>query len=179
MTERIDFTKSEQYTLSIRLSADGFSFSIYNPLTDNDFCFVPHPVNTGYSMTANLKDMLTKTEALKYPYKRVNILYDSPRFTPVPLELFEDEQMDTIFYHNFPKAKGNNEIVLCNVLGRSNVVILFAMDKHTHLLLTEHFPTARFFSTASPLTEYLARKSRLGNSRKLYTYIREQEMEIF
>ncbi len=44
MTERIDFTKSEQYTLSIRLSADGFSFSIYNPLTDNDFCFVPYPV---------------------------------------------------------------------------------------------------------------------------------------
>ena len=128
MTERIDFTKSEQYTLSIRLSADGFSFSIYNPLTDNDFCFVPHPVNTGYSMTANLKDMLTKTEALKYPYKRVNILYDSPRFTPVPLELF---------------------------------------------------PTARFFSTASPLTEYFARKSRLGNSRKLYTYIREQQMEVF
>ena len=129
MTERIDFTKSEQYTLSIRLSADGFSFSIYNPLTDNDFCFVPYPVNTGYSMTANLKEMLTETETLRYPYKRVNILYDSPRFTPVPLELFEDEQMDTVFYHNFPK--GNNEIVLCNVLGRSNVVILFAIDKHT------------------------------------------------
>lgn len=177
MTERIDFTKSEQYTLSIRLSADGFSFSIYNPLTDNDFCFVPYPVNTGYSMTANLKEMLTDTETLRYPYKRVNILYDSPRFTPVPLELFEDEQMDTVFYHNFPK--GNNEIVLCNVLGRSNVVILFAIDKHTHLLLTEHFPTARYFSTASPLTEYFARKSRLGNSRKLYTHIREQQMEVF
>ena len=58
--------------------------SIYNPLTDNDFCFVPHPVNTGYSMTANLKDMRTKTEALKYPYKRVNILYDSP-FHPCSL----------------------------------------------------------------------------------------------
>ena len=128
-------------------------------------------------MTANLKEMLTETETLRYPYKRVNILYDSPRFTPVPLELFEDEQMDTVFYHNFPK--GNNEIVLCNVLGRSNVVILFAIDKHTHLLLTEHFPTARYFSTASPLTEYFARKSRLGNSRKLYTHIREQQMEVF
>ena len=58
-------------------------------------------------------------------------------------------------------------------------VILFAIDKHTHLLLTEHFPTARYFSTASPLTEYFARKSRLGNSRKLYTYIREQQMEVF
>lgn len=177
MTERIDFTKSEQYTLSIRLSADGFSFSIYNPLTDNDFYFVLYPINAGYSMTANLKEMLTETEALKYSYKRVNILYDSPRFTPVPLELFEDEQMDTIFYHNFPK--GTNEIVLCNVLGKSNVVILFAMDKHAHLLLTEHFPAARFFSTASPMTEYFARKSRLGNSRKLYTHIRGQQMDVF
>ena len=82
-----------------------FLFLSITHSTDNDFCFVPHPVNTGYSMTANLKDMLTKTEALKYPYKRVNILYDSPRFTPVPLELFEDEQMDTIFYHNFLKLK--------------------------------------------------------------------------
>ena len=95
----------------------------------------------------------------------------APRFTPVPLELFEDEQMDTIFYHNFPKAKGNNEIVLCNVLGRSNVVILFAMDKHTHLLLTEHFPTARFFSTASPLTEYFDPEKPVGNSGNyIHTY---------
>ena len=31
-------------------------------------------------MTANLKDMLTKTEPLKYPYKRVNILYEAPPF---------------------------------------------------------------------------------------------------
>ena len=151
MTERIDFTKSEQYTLSIRLSADGFSFSIYNPLGDSDFSFDSYPVNTFCSMTANIKEMLASTEALKYPYKRINILVDSPRSTPVPFDLFEDEQMDALFYHNFPKA--NNEIVLGNVLGKSNVVILFAMDKHAHQLLTEHFPTARFFSTVSPLTE--------------------------
>lgn len=177
MTERIDFTKSEQYTLSIRLSADGFSFSIYNPLTDNDFCFVVYPVNASYSMAANLKEMLTETDALKYPYKRINILYDTPRFTPVPLELFEDEQMDTLFYHNFPKE--NNEIVLCNILGKSNVVILFAIDKHVHQLLAEHFPNARFFSAVSPLTEYFAQKSRLGNSRKVYAHLRERLLEVF
>lgn len=177
MTERIDFTKSEQYTLSIRLSADGFSFSIYNPLTDNDFCFVPYSINASYSMTANLKEMLVRQAALKHPYKRINILYDSPRFTTVPLELFEDEQMDALFYHNFTKE--NSETVLCNVLSKSNVVILFAIDKHAHQLLTEHFPSARFFSSASPLTEYFAQKSRLGNSRKLYANIRKHTLEVF
>lgn len=177
MTKGIDFTKSEQYTLSIRLSADGFSFSIYNPLAESDFSFMPYPINASYSMSANIKEMLAATDALKHTYKRINILVDSPRFTPIPLDLFEDEQMDRLFYHNFPKV--NNESVLCNVLGKSNVVILFAMDKLTHQLLTEHFSNARFFSTASPLIEYFAQKSRLGNSRKLYAHIREQLVEVF
>ncbi len=52
MTERIDFTKSELYTLSIRLSADGFSFSFYNPLGEYIFCFVSYTVNASCSMTA-------------------------------------------------------------------------------------------------------------------------------
>lgn len=176
MTERIDFTKSEQYTLSIRLSADGFSFSIYNPLVDDDFYFEPYPVDTLRSMTANLKEMLAKTDALRHPYKRVNVLYDTPRFTPVPFDLFEDEQMDRLFYHNFQQT--GNEIVLCNVLGKSNTVILFGMDKHVHQLVAEQFPKARIFSTISPLTEYFARKSRLGNTRKLYAHVRKHSMDI-
>lgn len=176
MTERIDFTKSEQYTLSIRLSADGFSFSIYNPLADDDFCFESYPVDASRSLTANLKEMLARTDALSHPYKRVNILYDTSRFTSVPFDMFEDEQMDGLFYHNFRQV--TNEIVLCNILGKSNTVILFGMDKHVHQLVLEHFPKARFFSTVSPLTEYFARKSRLGNTRKLYAHMRKQLMEV-
>ncbi len=177
MTGTIDFTQSKRYTLSIRLGADGFSFSIYNPLTGNDFYFVPYAVDVSSSMTANLKQMLAETDALKYPYKRINVLYDTARFTPVPLELFEDEQMDSLFYQNF--SQEDNEIVLCNILGKSNVVILFAMDKYVHQLLSGHFPLARFYSTISPLTEYFARKSRLGNNRKLYAHIREEALEVF
>lgn len=177
MTERIDFTKSEQYTLSIRLSADGFSFSIYNPLTDDDFCFETHKVNASYSITANLKEILEREESLKHAYKYVNVLYDTSRFTSVPFELFEDEQMDAIFYHNFYKM--DNEIVLCNILSKSNVAILFAIDKHAHQLLAERFPIARFFSTISPLTEYFIQRNRLGNNRKLYANIHQLSMEVF
>ena len=39
IAETIDFGKSEQYTLSIRLSTDGFSFSIYNPIHDSSLSF--------------------------------------------------------------------------------------------------------------------------------------------
>ncbi len=174
----IDFTRSASYTLSIRLSADGFSFSICNPSSaGNDFYFFPYPVDVSCSMTANLKHMLAETEALKHAYHQINILYDTDRFTPVPLELFEDEQMDAFFNHNF--LRENGETVLCNVLGKSSVVILFGIDKHVHQLLAKHFPEARIFSTVSPLTEYFARKSRLGGNRKLYAHVREESLEVF
>ena len=172
----IDFTKSNQYTLSIRLSTDGFSFSVYNPLEECDFYFRTYSVNTQQSMAANVKAFLAQTDELKYTYRQINILIHTVRYTSVPLELFEDEQMETIYYQNFRKQ--NNEIVLCNVLGKSNVVVLFSIDKLTHLFLAEQFPNARFFSTISPQIEYLTSRSKLGNNNKLYANIHANSMDV-
>ena len=142
MIEKIDFSQSEQYTLSIRLSTDGFSFSIYNPLNGSDFFFHPYPVNTQRSMAANAKAFLAETEELKRPFKQVNILIHSERYTVLPFELYEDEQMESLFYQNLQKV--NNETVLCNILGKSNTVILFGLDKLTHLFFSEHFYSPLF-----------------------------------
>ena len=68
----IDFTKSKQYTLSIRLSTDGFSFSIYNPINDNSQSLFEKEVDTSLSLTANLKNVFHESDFLSYSYKRVN-----------------------------------------------------------------------------------------------------------
>lgn len=122
MAQPIDFNKSEQYILSIRLSTDGFSFSIYHPQQESEVYFSASPVNTQRSMAANVKAYLTETEELKHPFKQVNILIHTSRYTTVPLELYEDEQTELLFYQNLPAQ--NNEVILCNILGKSNVVIL-------------------------------------------------------
>ena len=172
----IDFTKSEQYTLSIRLSADGFSFSVHT-LTNGECLFMDtFAVNTSYSLTANLKEMLASTSALQYRYKQTNILIDTPRFTTIPFELFEDEQTEELFYQNF--AKSSHETILCNILGKSNVALLFGMDKYAHQLLCEHFPKVRIFACISPLTEFFAQQSQESSCRKLYAHIKKTSMEI-
>lgn len=173
----IDFTKSEQYTLSIRLSADGFSFSVHHPSNADDFFYAEYPVNVSYSMTANLKKMIAATEALKHSYGQTNILIDSQRFTTVPFDLFEDEQTEELFYHNFRKKE--NETVVCNILGKSNIALLFGMDKHAHQLLGEQFPNARIFACVSPLIEHFIQKSREGNNRKLYAHFQPNQMNLF
>ena len=173
----IDFTKSEQYELSIRLSADGFSFSICHLQDKSDFHLTHYPVNASYSMTANIKKMVQSTEALSYPYHQVNILIDTNRFTPVPFDLFEDEQAEDLFYHNFQRK--DNETILCNILGKSNIALLFGMDRHAHQLLGEYFPGARIFACISPLTEHFTRKDKENNNRKLYVHFSPSRMDVF
>lgn len=177
MAERIDFTRSEHYTLSIRLSADGFSFSVHTPREESQPFFETWQVDASCSMTANAKRMLEETEVLKHNFGHVQVLYESPRFTAVPLELFDDEQTEALFYHNFPQD--SNETVICNMLGECGVALLFGMDQHVHQLLEEHYPAARFFSAHSPLIVRFAQKSRWGANRKLFAYLRRQTLQVF
>ena len=173
----IDFSKSEQYILSIRLSADGFSFSIHHPQKMEYFFFTTYQVNTSYSLTANIKEMIVSTDILKHSYRQVNILINTNRVTPIPFDLFEDESSETLFYHNFSKI--DNEIVLCNVLGKSNIALLFGMDKYAHQLLIEQFPKARIFASISPIIEHFVLKSKEESSRNLYVHFLKEKMEVF
>lgn len=176
MTNKLDFNNTEQYSLSIRLSTDGFSFSIYNKTNGDDFYYRTFPVNTQRSMAANVKAFLSATEELKYKYKQINILIHSPRYTIVPLDLFEDESMEQIFYLNIREQR--NEIILCNILSGSSSVIIFSLDKLTHVFLSEQFPKARFFSSISPQIEYLSTKNKSGECKRLYANINQRDIDI-
>ena len=162
----IDFTKSKQYTLSIRLSTDGFSFSIYNPIHDDSLSIIEKEIDTSLSLTANLKAVFHESDFLNHPYKRVNIMMASKRFTIAPLDLFEEGQAELLFYHNHQKRE--NETVLYNILRKNNVAVIFGIDKSAQTFLNEQYPEARFYSQSTPFIDYFSVKSRLGNSKKMY-----------
>lgn len=173
----MDFGKSEQYTLSIRLSTDGFCFSVFNPLDDGASSIFDREVDQSLSLTANLKQTFRELEWLHNPFYNVNVLMADKRCTFIPLEFFEDEQAETIFYHNHPKRE--NEIVQYNILHKDNTVVLFGMDKSAYTFLSEQYPNVRFYSQTSPFIEYLSAKSRLGNNRKMYVHFRKESADIY
>ena len=97
-----------------------------------------YEVDESLSLTANLKQAFRKVEWLSLPYRRVNLLMADKRFTFIPLEYFEDEQADTIFYHNFSQQE--NETVLYNILHKDNIVVLFAWTKAPSTICTSNIP---------------------------------------
>ena len=177
MIETTDFNKSEQYTLSIRLSTDGFSFSVFNPLGDGEFSYYDRAVDESLSLTVNLKQTFRELAWLERPFRRVNVLMADKRFTFIPLEFFEDEQTEIIFYHNHPKRE--NETVQYNILHKNNTVVLFGMDKSACSFLREQYPDVKFYSQASPFIEFFSSKSRLGNNRKMYAHLRKDAVDVY
>ncbi|MBW9200242.1 DUF3822 family protein [Bacteroidales bacterium SW299] len=174
----IDFNQPDRYTLSIRLSTDGFSFAIHPDEGGEDVLFRTFHVNPQHSMAANVKEFLAETDTLKHAFRQTNILIHTSRYTPVPFELYEDDQTELLFYQNLPKQ--NNEIILCNILSKSNIAILFSIDKLTHQLLSDYFPKARFFASISPTIEYLTLRSRKnGNSRaEVFAILHQKSLDL-
>lgn len=173
----IYFTKSKQYTLSIRLSTDGFSFSIYNPIHDDSLSIIEKEIESSLSLTANLKTVFHESDFLSHPYKRMNIMMAGKRFTIVPLDLFEEEQAELLFYHNHQKRE--NETVIYNILQKNNLVVIFGIDKSAYTFLKEQYPEARFYAQSTAFIDCFSGRSRLGNNKKMYASIRRDGIDIY
>lgn len=177
MINSTDFTKSEQYTLSIRLSTDGFSFSIFDPTHEGELPVERWKTDPSVSLTANLKRFLQEYQELKNPFKAVNIIIDTDRYLFIPLELFEDDDIETLFYHSHPQR--DNEIINYHIFNSANLVVAFAADKSAQNTLKEIFSNARFVAGVVPAFEHFNGRSRLGNTEKLYVSLHKKRLDIF
>ena len=152
---KIDFTHSGQYTLTLRLDTDGFAFAVSDPSADEAApACEDWAVDESLSLAANLKRAFAEKDWLARPFRRVNVLMATRRFTLMPLELFEDEQAAEVFYYNHPRWR--NEEVRYNILHSNNLVVLFGIDQSVSGFLRERLPDVRLYAQASPLLDGFA-----------------------
>ena len=161
----------------MRLSPEGFSFSLYNPAEKEPAKITDMRVDTSMSLTANLKRIFQETDFLGYPYKRVNAMTVSRRFTTAPLELFDEKQAELLFYYNHPKKE--YETVLYNTLPINNMAVIFGIDTGVWELVNKQYPDARFFAQVTPLAEHFSAQSRMRNNRKIYAFFHTDSVDIF
>ena len=167
----------ELNTLSIRLSTDGFSFSIYSPIHSDQASFFERPVNETQTLTLNFKHLLQSEEMLQQSYNRINLLIADQRYTLLPEELYDKSEFTSIFYLNHPRS--GEEKILCDHLEQSRLYVLFSVEETLYRLLRENYPEARICAHITPLCEYFCTQSRLGNNRKLYINFRTHSIDMF
>lgn len=154
-------------SLTVRIDKSGFSFSLYDPASEEGFCFLPYDINPSISIVANVKEALKTEAVLKDTYHAVNFLFTGETML-LPTEFFKEEDKETFFHFQYPMF--DNYDVLYNNLPHTKNVILFAVEKGLERLLSDEYPHAAFYSVLSSVTEHFCGLSRFGNNRKLYLY---------
>lgn len=73
----------------------------------------------------------------------------------------------------------DNELVQYDILHNNNIVVLYGVDKTSFTFLREQYADIKFHAQSSPLIEYYAAKSRLGNNRKMYVYLQTGSLNVY
>ncbi len=177
MIDNIDLSKSKEYNLSIRISSDGFSFSVVNPQNKSEFMFSRYDLLPSTSVSANLKKWLSTTEELNLEYKKIFVIFNSSRFMAIPLSLYREDSEDELFYYNYSKL--NNEKILSDRLSSDDIVMLYGVDKYCHQIITEHFNNCELICSSTSLLHYYIVKSRIGENKKIFIQLSEQDIKLF
>ena len=172
----IDFKKTRQYTLSIRLSTDGFCFAVHNPKVANEYAYLPYRIDPSKPLTANLKTAVEETEMLRHTYGAVNILIADASYTLVPKEYYA-EQYKEDFYK---QAMGTttNSIVLHNFVGDEHAVVLFGIERQLHRYLTTQYPKAHIVAAMTPLIHFGVEHSYTKNKRYCLLHLHKRSIDF-
>ena len=167
--------RNTKQRLTIRIGRNTLSFS--QPTEDGtDVLFEPYVVKSGVSMAANLREAFKTSELLMNPQKRVRVVLDTDVLM-VPIECFEEEKMEDMFFHSFPKKES---VAVCyNVQPDLNCVAVFSINKDLRLVIDDHFQDVNIITAMSSVWHHLYHRSFTGNRNKLYAYFHEKRLEIF
>ena len=161
--------------LTIRIGRNSMAMLSQGTEAD-DLVYEPYVVKSGVLMAANLREAFKDSDLLLQAPPRVRVLIDS-NVLMVPVELFEEQQMETMHNHAFPRQE--QDAIFYNVLPDLNAVAVFSMNKDLKLVLDDHFQDVRLVTAIQPVWRHLHQRSFTGVRPKLYAYFHEKRLELF
>ncbi len=173
----IDFNKTRQYTLSIRLSTDGFCFAVHNPLATSEYAFQPYRIDPLKSVTSNLKAAAEDTEMLKHTYGAVDILLADTPYTLVPREYYAEQYKDELYRYNISGTDTGN-VIMTDTVGDEQAVVLFAIEKQLHKYITTQYPKARLHAAISPFINFGLERSYANGKRYCLLHVQKHNFDF-
>ena len=173
----IDFNKTRQYTLSIRLSTDGFCFAVHNPQAANEYAYLPYRIDPLKPLTTNLKAAIEETDMLRRTYGAVNIILADASYTLVPKEYYA-EQYEEEFYRQNIATLTPGSIVMHNLVGDDQMVVLFAIEKQLHKFLATQYPKAKIYASISPLIHFGIERSYASGKKYALLHLQKHCIDV-
>ncbi|MDM8160639.1 DUF3822 family protein [Labilibaculum sp. K2S] len=145
-----DKNKTKEYTLSIQVSLDGFSFSILN---EHKGCialnqFIPFKTNSDNNPINSFIEIVRNHELLNLSFKDVSLLWISDKVLLIPSEFFSED----FAYEGFQLSHclEKNECLEWNELPELKSWIVFSFPKNIKEFVQSHFKNSKLYHHCLP-----------------------------
>ena len=143
------------YRLSIRLSADGFSFSVLNTLDGSVVQIDRFPVSEQAVPVDVLRQALQKPYLMDYRFQGVELVADT-QTTIVPLEHFNKGDLLAFYRLSFPSQQASVADMQYQILSSLEAVMIFRLDQDILRAVQECYPDVRVCCTDAQQLEHFA-----------------------
>lgn len=173
-----DFNKN--YSLSIQLSLDGFSFSFLNTDSNKYLAFESYTIKgiEDYEELAKeLGDLLDQLDVIKRRFNRINILFEGSKSSLVPQALFDENALRD--YFKFSHKLNYDEDVRFDKLSNLQAYNVYALPKPILELIKARFINYNIQHSLSSLIEALLIKFKNQEiSDRVYVNVRPSYIDI-
>ena len=148
--DSFSITKTTTYHLSIRVSRLGYSYCIIDTVRKK--CVAVKNINfdkieDNEQFFKNVQEFLKNDSFLNKFYKSIDFIYQTPKSTLVPAELFDRKVLKT--YFQFNQVLDEYEEIHYNKLNKTDAVNIFSIPSEITTLMVNQFPELRFYHQAS------------------------------
>lgn len=140
------------YRLSIRFGADGFSFSVLSTLDGSTVQTDRFPVTEPSAKADVLRQALRKPYLMDYHFQSVELVVEGLS-TIIPLEHFNKSDMVAFYRLCFPSQQASVADMQYQVLSSVEAVMLFRIDQDILRIVRECYPDAKVCSADAVLLE--------------------------
>ncbi len=164
------------WRMGLRINDDVLHVVLYCIVENNSLIHREIPLDKAApSPLKALEDAIYENQLLLSDFHRVDCVVETDNFVIVPSEITSVDVREKIMATSFPEFAG--EIIANDLTGQS-ATILMGLTEEFIGFLRRTFNNPKIYHHLYPLCRYFHNKSRLGNTGKMYAYMRGDHMDV-
>lgn len=169
-------SEPQLWRLELRIGKDALHVVLFCTVEDNSLIYREISLDKAAADRLKaLEDAVYENPLLLADFAKVDCVVETDCFTIVPASINSDEVREKIMAKMFDGFDGE---IVANDLPGQNATILMGLDAEMAGFLRRTFNNPRIYHHLAPLCRYFHSKSRLGNTGKMYAYMRHDRMDL-
>ncbi len=177
--ESFDSTSSENYHLSIELSAVNLSYAILDSVKNKYLLLQVYSFQKTLSdeqLASELKYMVQGDTLLRLKFKSTSLSIFTSKFTFVPCALFDTHLTNK--YLEFNTSLSESEVILSETIRNFDTQCVYSVNKALLNSLQELFPTAHILHTFSSILSVISSSFKHVSGKNVIVHLQQTHFEV-